>query len=456
MIKFPRPTMLGIVCALACVATAAPVHAQDSLVFGDVEGYLQDAVAGENETLASVAGLSANGQLLSGGVKLHISQRLTFDAGELYVDDSLTCLSGSDGLALSNQLHQGYIAITPIPALTVVIGKRRMAWGSGYAFFPGDRIDPPLSPGSQSDGFYGVLATVSPSASFTLTGAVRFDTAFPELDSLSGFSSNSTGSLTSMLSFLASYVPSQPANPWARLRYALYADALIGKLDLYGAVTYQYREVLRPTLGFSLDLGGVIANGEAALELSNNDLYPANGTPAFSTPAFGTPFPVLAFGLQRSVSGDAGSYSITAEYLYDGTGYTTSQAESFYNDLLPALSALGGGGAAAAAALRATYAAGYGSSSAWIGAGDVLPALGRQYAALSASISVTNVVEATAAAMVNLQDWSFALQPEIRTLFLSGVDLFLRAIVTWGRNDHTEFGLDPTPITISTGASVSF
>ena len=449
-----NPIWLTMLVAAACLGAPQRGFAQDNSLFGSVETSVTDSIAGGNAQTSSVAGLAPYGQILSGGVKAHLIERSTFADGELYIDDTLAWLGGSDGGMLSNTLAQGYIAVSPLPELTVVVGKRRISWGAGYAFFPGDLINPPASPDNRSTGFSGILATIAPSASFTLTAAVRFDTAFPELASLSGFTPTVAGIAPSSLPFLAAYLQSVPDNPWLSLRYVLYADMLFGNLDLYAASTYQYNSVLRPAAGFSIDLGGVIANGELAVEFSNSSLYPAASSAAFARPALGTPFPIFTVGLQRTVTSDAGSYAITAEYLYDGTGYTAAQEATVSGDLLQAFSALGG--SASVAKLRAEYASADASSSAWFSSGSVLPAFGRHYAAVSLSASAGNAFVATAAGLVNLQDGSFAVQPELRLRWQSGVDLFVRAVAAWGPNDNSEFGLLPTPVTVTAGAVVHF
>lgn len=423
--------------------------AQDLLLFGDVEASGQETVSSPDAAAAALGGFPASTQYLTGRLALHINSRLSFDSGELYVDDTFAALPGPDGTAFTNDLTQAYISLSPLPELTLVVGKRRLSWGAGYAFFPGDLIDPPANPGNRSEGFYGLTATVSPSASFTLTGAVRLDTAFPSLSSLPGFISPAPVTDLSSLPSLASAVPAVPSNPWASARYALYGDLLLGNLDTYAAVTWQWRRLLRPAAGLSLDLGGVIANGEIAFELDNTSLYPQSPT-GYRFPGYGKVFPVATVGLQRTSSSDNGSYSVTLEYLYDGTGYDAAQARRFYDDLAPSMSAAPDSSLAAA-----TLAAGT-TGSAWFSAGSVVPSLGRHYAALSLSASATRIFSATAAGVVNLQDGSFALQPEIRITKMQGIDLFIRGVVAWGWNSRTEFGLISTPVTIATGATVHF
>lgn len=447
---------LGILASGAVLVPGA-VSAQSAMTSGDVEISAADSLASSNSTLSSLAGATARAQILSGVAKLHLSERLTYKRSELYLDDTLSLYQGVDGSVLANKIIQGYLAVTPIPEFTVVVGKRRLPWGYGYAFAPGDRMDPPPNPQERSDGFYGMTATLSPSASFTVTGAVRLDTAFPQLDSLAGFTPSPSASGSSggaaALPFLSAYLPSPAANPWARLRYALYLDSLFGNLDTYAAVTYQWQQVLRPVVGFSLDVGGVIANGAAALELSNPDLYPTGSSTggAYRQPAFGKPYPLFTLGLQRTVETNNGSFGMTAEYLYDGTGYDAAQAATFYGDLMAALAAVPAG-----TYTVADYVAGNAAAGAWLSSGEGIPRLGRNYAAVSISASATKLFSAALAGLVNLQDGSFAIQPEVRFTRLSGVDLFTRAIITWGRNDHSEFGLNPTPLMLSAGIIAYF
>ena len=317
-----------------------------------------------------------------------------------------------------------------------MIGKQRVPWGTGYAFFPGDRINPQVNPQNRSEGFYGIAATFAPSASFTLTASVRPDTAFSSLAQLPGLPYASAASLAPSLPFLSPYLPSAPGMPWLGLRYALYAEAFLGDLDLHAGATWQWQRVLRPTVGFSLDLLGFIVDGGLAVELSNSDLYP-EGAGVYASPGFGRPFPIATVGLQRSTSTEPGSFSATLEYLYDGTGYDQTQSGRFFSDLSSALSAAPGPVIPISQLLSST------AGGAWFASGEVIPALGQHYAALSFNASANRLLSGTTAIVINLQDLSFAMQAELRLTGLEGIDVFARAITAWGPDSRTEFAACP-------------
>jgi len=425
------------------------LSAQEQMLFGDLQIFGQDTVASGNRALASFAGMNPGDQLLTAQGQLTLHDRLTFESGQLYLADAVSWWQGADGGTLQNDLLQAYVSLTATPALALVLGKQRLPWGTGYVFSPGDRLDPPVNPQNKSEGFFGFTATFAPSASFSLTAAVRFDTAFPGISQLPGLASSASTDLPSEFPFLASSLPSPPSSPWLALRYALYADALLGDLDVHAGLTWQWQRVLRPTAGFSLDVLGFILDSALAVELSNSALYPDQGG-SYTHPGFGKAFPIATVGLQRSITTDSASFAATVEYLYDSTGYDRKQAARFTDDFVAALAGGSAPGGSAAAVLDSA------ASGAWFSSGEVIPALGQHYAALSLSASVTGYFSADVAFVMNLQDRSFALQPELRWTRLPGIDLFVRAIAAWGRDFHREFGIVPAPLTAEAGAVVHF
>ena len=171
---------------LMTVLALPPAAAQNQMLFGDLQIFGQDFLSAQDPALAGAIGLGADSELMTGQAELDLNERLTFDRGQLSVADSVLWWQGSDGGSAQNDLLQAYVSVTPIPALTLVLGKQRISWGTGYAFFPGDRINPPVNPQNRSEGFYGITTSLSPSASLSITASVRFDTAFPGLAQLPG------------------------------------------------------------------------------------------------------------------------------------------------------------------------------------------------------------------------------------------------------------------------------
>ncbi len=429
------------------LTVSLPLAAQEQMFFGDLQVFGRDSVISRNPTLASLTGKDPVAQLLVAQGQLNIHERLIFEGGQLYLADALTWWQGADGGTLQNDLIQAYVSLAAAPGLTLVFGKQRLPWGTGYEFSPGDKLDPPVNPQNKSEGFFGFTATFAPSASFSLTAAVRFDTAFPVNSQLPGLASSTSTDLAADLPFLAPSLPSLPSSPWRGLRYALYADAFLGSLDVHAAVTWQWQRVLRPTAGFSLDVFGFILDSTLAVEFSNSALYP-DQSGSYANPGFGRAFPIATVGLQRTVSTDSASFAATVEYLYDSTGYDGNQAARFMDDFFAALAA---GLAGSPAAVLDSAASG-----AWLSSGEVIPPLGRHYAALSFTAAVNGYFSADVAMVMNLQDRSFALQPELRWTRLPGIDLFVRAIAAWGEGSHSEFGILPAPVTADAGVAVHF
>ncbi len=433
---------------LMTVLALPPAAAQNQMLFGDLQIFGQDFLSARDPALAGAIGLGADSELMTGQAELDLNERLTFDRGQLSVADSVLWWQGSDGGSAQNDLLQAYVSVTPVPALTLVLGKQRISWGTGYAFFPGDRINPPVNPQNRSEGFYGITTSLSPSASLSITASVRFDTAFAGLAQLPGLAWPTAASIATSLPFLAPYLPST-AIPWLGLRYAVYVEDFVGDLDLHAGVTWQWQRVLRPTVDFSLDVLGFIVDGALAVELLNSDLYPQPGG-TYASPGFGRAFPIATFGLQRTAATDTASVTATVEYLYDSTGYDPSQAAQFLGDLLSALSAAPGPGSLSGTLLGSV------AQSAWFESGEVIPSLGQHYGAISVNGSLSRLFSADAAFLINLQDLSLALQAELRWTSLEGIDVFARAITAWGQDSGTEFGSSPLRLAASAGVVVHF
>jgi hypothetical protein len=430
---------------MLALAAAPVLPAQSQMLFGDLQIFGQDFLSSPDATLAGAVGMGASTQLMTGEVQLDLNERLTFDSGQLFVADSAYWWQGSGGGTLENDLLQAYVSVTPAPILTLVLGKQRISWGTGYAFFPGDRMNPPVNPQNRSEGFFGFSATLAPSSSFSITTSVRFDPALAGIGQLPGLPYPEETNLAAALPFLAPFLPAS-ADPWLALRYAVYAEAFLGDLDLHAGATWQWQRVLRPTADFSLDVLGFILDGALALELSNSDLYPQPDG-SYASPGFGSVYPLATVGLQRTASGDAASVTATVEYLYDGTGYDASEASRFLGDLRSALATAQGSGAPLLGSV---------ASSAWFSSGDIIPSLGQHYAALSVAASVNRLFSADGSVVVNLRDLSSALQVEVRLIRLEGIDAFVRAITAWGRDSETEFGSSPVRLAASAGMIVHF
>ncbi len=67
-----------------------------------------------------------------------------------------------------------YLSISPRPSLNVLVGKKRITWGSGFAFNPTDVINPPKDPTDPNFQRAGnwVARVEAPFEKFTVTGLI--------------------------------------------------------------------------------------------------------------------------------------------------------------------------------------------------------------------------------------------------------------------------------------------
>jgi hypothetical protein len=168
-------TMLRLSLVMLVVLLAAPAGAQDALESSDVpataakaqvNGYLSQRVTYQHVTpdvpvatrdLPSLATLTeANVQLKvnlgAGGSFAYADLSLVYQGGWLFYEDDgaggKSRVPDHDVVALHPAVvpSELYVSLSPKLWLNVLLGKKRITWGAGFAFNPTDLINPPKDP----------------------------------------------------------------------------------------------------------------------------------------------------------------------------------------------------------------------------------------------------------------------------------------------------------------------
>jgi hypothetical protein len=199
--------------------------------------------------------------------------------------------SGPGGLSASGLLsaavltiHEAYARLDLGDWGQLFVGKRRMGLGIGTTFAPGDRIDPRDGFWDQKDGFRGLDLALSLGPDLSLRAALSLDRNFDAWAlgqraksaalALAAAPTDSAAA-ASKAAADAAYAAALdgtagPADP-SLLAAALSTDLLLGslQLSLAGVITGgSSGEVILPSLGLSLDLGGLILQAEGAVDFS--------------------------------------------------------------------------------------------------------------------------------------------------------------------------------------------
>lgn len=237
-------------------------------------------------------------------------------------------------------LNELYLTHEFLPELNVLVGKKRLVWGSGIAFNPTDLLNPPkdpTDPSLQRTGAWMARVEVPlESAAFTLLFS-------PQV------TSEASGLPTHLL-----YQPSwQRTDEEAHFLLAARAYALVRDSDVNLMLFYSNRygdafeDKLRFGGSFSKVFDALEVHAEALLHLGSSRAVPGSAClseerAAFACLSAGTPL----FSLARLESNDlharalAGARYLTenetllsAEYLFQSDGYTPAQFQSVVNAL---------------------------------------------------------------------------------------------------------------------------
>jgi hypothetical protein len=236
-----------------------------------------------------------------------------------YAERSLGSKPGSSWTTREAYLQYGWG-----PGLSVRLGKQRVAWGSGFAWNPSNRLDAPKNPANTSleqEGAPAVRLDVLPTGwAGLILVASRSDPRTGDLPFGTGGGARNTG--------------------------ALRARVLVKDTDLALVVSGGQRQ---PTL-FGLDVGrdarGVALHAEASVS-QGSELAPARPARRF--------FRIAAGALWAR-----NTTSLSAEYFFNAEGYDDAQAEAYLGRLDQVYTAATAPGQPAAikAALLQEYLAG--------------------------------------------------------------------------------------------------
>lgn len=182
------------------------------------------------------------------------------------------------------------------------LGKRRMGLGLGTTFAPGDLIDPRSGFWDQKNGFRGLDLALSLGPDVSLRGALSLERNL-EAYAL-GLKAKAAIATPGAAAANAAYAAALgsatgPADPRLFL-YALSGEALLGSLQVSASGVYSPGYAARPSLGASIDVGGLILQAEAALELEGSPTWYATG------------------GLRYTWSGGASTLTASLDYDYNG------------------------------------------------------------------------------------------------------------------------------------------
>jgi hypothetical protein len=245
-----------------------------------------------------------------------------------------------------------YVSISPRPSLNVLVGKKRITWGSGFAFNPTDVINPPKDPTDPNFQRAGnwVARIESPFEKFTITGLFAPQALYTQ-----------SGIPYAFLRY-PDYPPAQGAEARdgashyllaARL-YMLLFDADVN-LIYYFSNRYQDGFENKSRIGLSFSryfITDYELHAEALLSRGSPRSFPdhecAVGTVSCDlTAAFAPtklaakgPYPRVIVGSRRQFSDES---LLSLEYYYQGDGY----ADREFADALALLAAAKAAGATA-------------------------------------------------------------------------------------------------------------
>jgi hypothetical protein len=188
-------------------------------------------------------------------------------------------LSGQGGASTSlvptTTIYEAYARLDLGGSCQVFVGKRRMGLGIGTTFAPGDLIDPRSGFWDQKDGFRGIDLAASIGSDIALRAALSLER---NLDAYAAAFRLGTAGAAGLPAARAAYSAALdgaagPADP-RLLTWAASGDLMLGSLQLAASGLWSPDSILRPSLGLSFDLGGLIVQAEAAAEFAGSTALP--------------------------------------------------------------------------------------------------------------------------------------------------------------------------------------
>jgi hypothetical protein len=315
-------------------------------------------------------------------------------------------------------VRQGYAQYAWGEALSVRVGKQRIAWGSGLAWNPTNRLEPPknaLNTTLEQEGALAARIDWAPAAWASVVAVAAATDAEPR------------------------DLPAATAEDEARKSAALRARFLIRDTDLAVVVSGGKNQRILVGLDVGRDVAGLFtAHAEAAV-YEGAEMFP---------PREGETFLRVVAGLLRT----SGENAFALEYFHNGEGYTGAQAAAWRGTLDRAWDAATN--PALPPDLREPAAAAYAAAASipysW-GLG-----LRRNY--LHASWSrggPTSTWTGAVRAVVGLDDGGWALTPGVGWAPRGNVTLNVDAIVLLGPDD-SEFRASPLDAALQARLKVLF
>lgn len=510
-----RPALPTLLLLLLLVLTPAAAPGQSYSLYGDLRGgvlYDHLPASGQAQQLSALASVQAQHRLSFELLEFSALHSLTWLGGayagllQASLPAELQSLAG--GSLPIHRIDEAFAELYLGRSAAITVGKQRMSWGTARSFTPTDVIHPDGPLPTATEGFTGISGNATIGAGILLAAGVSLDQA--------------------LAAAAASAADGASADPfWQDLRYAARGSLLLFRnLELAPSVVYQRDRSLRPGLGASVSAGPVLFFAEGAGEFHNPYYYPVVD-PALLEDASadselwrqgvlaatsleqavgraadgpGDPRPVATAGLEWSPRVGPVTATLTAEYLYNGLGYSAAEREDLYR-LIRALrpdvpvppptgisALLGGAGFGPGSGLTAG-AGSSGAGTAGDGTGDpgvdgaseavaalaaapptgsvagtahplgLPPLLGRHYAIPTLSLEIAGYVTVSSRGLVNLADGSVLGQHGVTITPASSFDIDLVASWAAGRAYESELGTFPgeqvPPGRIAAGAFVT-
>jgi hypothetical protein len=250
--------------------------------------------------------------------------------------------SAAPAFAPSTTVYEAYARLNLGDWAQLFIGKRRMGLGIGSTFAPGDLVDPRSGFWDQKTGFRGIDLSASLGPDVSLRAALSLDRNFDAYAAgikskaaaaakaaASGDPSADAAAIQTAAAYQAALDGAAGPADTRLFVYALSAEAQLGSLQLAAAGVYAQGDAkacARPSLGLSIDLGGIILQAEGAVELEGApDWYGTAG--ARYTWTEGSR--MLSLSLDYDYNGKAGLLK-NAHYLLPYASFTLDEVFNLY------------------------------------------------------------------------------------------------------------------------------
>jgi hypothetical protein len=304
-----RPHGSAAVAFLFALALAAPVLAGPEAAADGSIGDPSDAGAGPRYSLAAdaAAGFAVSSPAYAladpGGSALwalsaDLLHRIESTGWGATLHHSID-LSSRSG-AVSSTVYEAFARLDLGDWGQLFVGKRRMGLGVGAAFSPADPVDPRTGFWDQKSGFRGLAVSASLGSELSLRACVSLERNLEAYQAALAAQGSFASPAQKAAALAALGGASGPADP-ALLGWAASIDYRGGIALLAASAAWSPGAYARPALGLSFDVGGFIAQAEAAVELEDGPSW--HGTA----------------GLRRTFSGADASLTLSIDYDYNGS-----------------------------------------------------------------------------------------------------------------------------------------